>query len=185
VNPAFDILAALSFCHLLNDMMQSLIPAIYPILKQNLQLDFAQIGLITFVLQLTGALLQPVIGFYSDRRPRPYALAMGMGFTLIGMILFSKAGTFGMVLTATSLVGLGSSVFHPESSRMARAASGGRHGFAQSFFQVGGNFGTALAPLLAAFIVLRQGQSSIGWFSLGALVAMALQIGRASCRERV
>jgi len=174
VNPAFEILAALSFCHLLNDMMQSLIPAIYPILKQNFQLDFAQIGLITFVLQLTGALLQPVIGFYSDRHPKPYALAIGMGFTLLGMILLSKAGSFGMVLAATSLVGLGSSVFHPESSRMARAASGGRHGFAQSFFQVGGNFGSALGPLLAAFFVLRHGQASIVWFSLAALVAMAL-----------
>jgi len=176
VNPAFEILAALSFCHLLNDMMQSLIPAIYPILKQNFQLDFAQIGLITFVLQLTGALLQPVIGFYSDRHPKPYALAMGMGFTLLGMILLSRAGSFGMVLTATSLVGLGSSVFHPESSRMARAASGGRHGFAQSFFQVGGNFGSALGPLLAAFVVLRQGQGSIVWFSLAALAAMALLV---------
>jgi FSR family fosmidomycin resistance protein-like MFS transporter len=180
VNPAFEILAALSFCHLLNDMMQSLIPAIYPILKQNFQLDFAQIGLITFVLQLTGALLQPVIGFYADRRPKPYALATGMGFTLVGMILFSRAGTFGMLLVATSLVGLGSSVFHPESSRIARAASGGRHGFAQSFFQVGGNFGSALGPLLAAFIVLRHGQASIAWFSLAALVAMAflVHVGR-------
>src|SRR5689334_14199294 len=153
-------------------MMQSLIPAIYPMLKQNFQLDFAQIGLITFVLQLTGALFQPVIGFYSDRHPKPYALAMGMGFTLFGMILLSRAASFGMVLGATSLVGLGSSVFHPESSRMARAASGGRHGFAQSFFQVGGNFGSALGPLLAAFIVLRHGQSSIAWFSVAALVAM-------------
>jgi len=176
VNPAFEILAALSFCHLLNDLMQSLIPAIYPILKENFQLDFAQIGLITFVLQLTGALLQPVIGFYSDRHPKPYALAMGMGFTLFGMILLSRAGSFGMVLAATSLVGLGSSVFHPESSRMARAASGGRHGFAQSFFQVGGNFGSALGPLLAAFIVLRHGQGSIVWFSLAALAAMALLV---------
>jgi FSR family fosmidomycin resistance protein-like MFS transporter len=173
---AFEILAALSFCHLLNDMMQSLIPAIYPILKQNFQLDFAQVGLITFVLQLTGALLQPIIGLYSDRHPRPYALATGMGFTLLGMILLSRAGSFPMVLAATSLVGLGSSVFHPESSRMARAASGGRHGFAQSFFQVGGNFGSALGPLLAAFIVLRFGQSSIAWFSLAALVAMAFLV---------
>jgi FSR family fosmidomycin resistance protein-like MFS transporter len=173
VNTAFDILATLSFCHLLNDMMQSLIPAIYPILKQNFQLDFTQVGLITFVLQLTGALLQPVIGFYSDRHPKPYALATGMGFTLLGMILLSRAGSFGMVLVATSFVGLGSSVFHPESSRMARAASGGRHGFAQSFFQVGGNFGSALGPLLAAFIVLRRGQGSIAWFSIAALVAMA------------
>jgi FSR family fosmidomycin resistance protein-like MFS transporter len=176
VNTAFEILAALSFCHLLNDMMQSLIPAIYPILKQNFQLNFAQVGLITFVLQVTGALLQPIVGFYSDRHPRPYALATGMGFTLLGMILLSRAGSFPMVLAATSLVGLGSSVFHPESSRMARAASGGRHGFAQSFFQVGGNFGSALGPLLAAFIVLRFGQSSIAWFSLAALVAMAFLV---------
>ena len=172
VDTAFEILTALSFCHLLNDMMQSLIPAIYPILKQNFQLDFTQVGLITFVLQLTGALLQPVVGHYSDRHPKPYALAAGMGFTLLGMLLLSKAGSFTMVLVATSLVGLGSSIFHPESSRMARAASGGRHGFAQSFFQVGGNFGSALGPLLAAFIVLRNGQSSIAWFSIAALVAM-------------
>src|SRR4029434_1311714 len=123
-----------------------------------------------FGLQLTGALLQPVIGFYSDRHPKPYALAMGMGFSLLGMIVLSKASSFGVVLAATSLVGLGSSVFHPESSRMARAASGGRHGFAQSFFQVGGNFGSALGPLLAAFIVLRHGQASIVWFSLAALI---------------
>jgi FSR family fosmidomycin resistance protein-like MFS transporter len=176
MDPSFEILAALSFCHLLNDMMQSLIPAIYPMLKQNFQLDFAQIGLITFVLQLTGALFQPVIGFYSDRHPKPYALATGMGFTLTGMVLLSKAASFGMVLAATSLVGFGSSVFHPESSRMARAASGGRHGFAQSFFQVGGNFGSALGPLLAAFIVLRHGQTSIAWFSVAALVAMGFLV---------
>ena len=173
MDTAFEILATLSFCHLLNDMMQSLIPAIYPILKQNFQLDFTQVGLITFVLQLTGALLQPLVGFYSDRHPKPYALAAGMGFTLLGMLVLSKAGSFGMVLAATSFVGLGSSIFHPESSRMARAASGGRHGFAQSFFQVGGNFGSALGPLLAAFIVLRHGQTSIAWFSVAALVAMA------------
>jgi FSR family fosmidomycin resistance protein-like MFS transporter len=173
VDTAFEILAALSFCHLLNDMMQSLIPAIYPILKENFQLDFTQVGLITFVLQLTGALFQPVVGFYTDKHPKAYALATGMGFSLLGMLLLSRAGSFGMVLVATSFVGLGSSIFHPESSRMARAASGGRHGFAQSFFQVGGNFGSALGPLLAAFIVLRNGQGSIAWFSVAALVAMA------------
>src|SRR5882672_8029487 len=172
MNTAFEILAALSFCHLLNDMMQSLIPAIYPILKENFRLNFTQVGLITLVLQLTGALLQPVIGFYSDRRPRPYALVTGMGFTLAGMILLSRAGSFTMVLAAASLVGLGSSVFHPESSRIARAASGGRHGFAQSFFQVGGNFGSALGPLLAAFIVLPRGQGSVAWFSVAALLGM-------------
>jgi MFS transporter, FSR family, fosmidomycin resistance protein len=173
VNTAFEILAALSFCHLLNDMMQSLIPAIYPILKENLRLDFTQIGLITLVLQMTGALLQPVIGFYADRRPWPYALAAGMGFSLAGMILLSKAGSFALVLAATSLVGLGSSVFHPESSRIARAASGGRHGFAQSLFQVGGNLGSSFGPLLAAFIVLPRGQSSIAWFSIAAVIAIA------------
>src|ERR1051325_8743812 len=173
VDTAFEILAALSFCHLLNDMMQSLIPAIYPILKENFQLDFTQVGLITFVLQLTGALFQPVVGFYTDKQPKAYALATGMGFTLLGMLLLSRTGSFAMVLAATSFVGLGSSIFHPESSRMARAASGGRHGFAQSFFQVGGNFGSALGPLLAAFIVLRNGQGSIAWFSVAALVAMA------------
>ena len=173
MDTAFEILAALSFCHLLNDMMQSLIPAIYPILKENFQLDFTQIGLITFVMQLTGALFQPVVGLYTDKHPKAYALATGMGFTLSGMLLLSRAGSFGMVLAATGLVGVGSSIFHPESSRMARAASGGRHGFAQSFFQVGGNFGQALGPLLAAFIVLRFGQRSIAWFSIAALVSMA------------
>ncbi len=173
MNPAFEILGVLSFCHLLNDMMQSLIPAIYPILKQNFSLNFTQVGLITLVLQLTGALLQPVVGFYSDRRPRPYALATGMGFTLAGMILLSRAGSFPMVLAAASLVGLGSSVFHPESSRIARAASGGRHGFAQSIFQVGGNLGSSLGPLLAAFVVLPRGQSSIAWFSIAAVIGIA------------
>ena len=173
MNTAFDILVALSFCHLLNDMMQSLIAAIYPILKENFGLTFTQVGLITLVLLLTSALLQPVIGFYSDRRPRPYALATGMGFTLAGMLLLSRAGNFPMVLAAAALVGLGSAVFHPESSRIARAASGGRHGFAQSLFQVGGNFGSSLGPLLAAFVVLPRGQSSIAWFSLAALVAIA------------
>ena len=174
MNPAFEILAALSFCHLLNDMMQSLLPAIYPILKDNFRLDFGQIGLITFVLNVTGALLQPVIGFYSDRRPQPYALAVGMGFTLLGMVLLARAGSFAVVLAAAALVGLGSSVFHPESSRIARAASGGRHGFAQSLFQLGGNLGSSLGPLLAAFIVLPRGQGSIGWFSISALIAIAL-----------
>ena len=174
MNPAFEILVALSVCHLLNDMMQSLIPAIYPILKQNFRLDFTQIGLITLVLNVTGALLQPVIGFYSDRRPRPYALATGMGFTLAGMMLLARAGSFRMVLVASSLVGLGSSVFHPESSRIARAASGGRHGFAQSLFQLGGNLGSSIGPLLAAFLVLPRGQSSIAWFSIAAVLAIAL-----------
>ena len=120
MDTAFEILTALSFCHLLNDMMQSLIPSIYPILKQNFQLDFAQVGLITFVLQLTGALFQPVVGFYTDKHPKAYALAGGMAFTLLGMLLLSRAGSFAMVLAATSFVGLGSSIFHPESSRIDR-----------------------------------------------------------------
>ena len=169
---AFGILAALSFCHLLNDMMQSLLPAIYPILKRGFNLDFGQIGLITLTNQLTASLLQPVIGLYTDRRPKPYSLAIGMGFTLTGMLLLSVAGHFSFVLIAAALIGLGSAVFHPESSRIARLASGGRHGFAQSLFQVGGNAGSSLGPLLAAFIVLPRGQSSIGWFSIAALVAI-------------
>jgi FSR family fosmidomycin resistance protein-like MFS transporter len=162
----------LSFCHLLNDLMQSLIAAIYPVLKDSFHLDFSQVGLITLVLQMTGALLQPVVGVWADKRPRPYALAAGMGSTLVGILLLSRANSFALVLVAAGLVGLGSSVFHPESSRIARAASGGRHGFAQSLFQVGGNFGQSLGPLLAAFIVLPRGQGSIAWFSLAALVAM-------------
>lgn len=170
---ALGILSALSFCHLLNDMMQSLLPAIYPILKSSFQLDFGQIGLITLTNQLTASLLQPAVGLYTDKRPKPYSLAIGMGFTLTGMLLLSTAQYFWLILAAAALVGLGSSVFHPESSRIARVASGGRHGFAQSLFQVGGNAGSSLGPLLAAFFVLPRGQSSIGWFSLAALVAIA------------
>jgi len=171
---AFRILAALSFCHLLNDMLQSVIPAVYPILKTTYRLDFGQIGLITLTSQLTASLLQPVVGLYTDHRPLPYSLATGMGFTLGGLLLLSAAPSFPMVLLAVAFVGIGSSVFHPESSRVARMASGGQHGLAQSLFQVGGNAGSALGPLLAAFIVLPMGQPSIAWFSLGALVAMVL-----------
>jgi MFS transporter, FSR family, fosmidomycin resistance protein len=167
------ILAALSFCHLLNDLMQALLPSIYPMLKSSLNLDFGQIGLITLASQLTASLLQPVIGLYTDRRPQPYSLAVGMGFSLCGMLMLSAAGSFQTVLVAAALIGLGSSVFHPESSRIARLASGGRHGFAQSLFQVGGNAGSAVGPLLAAFIVVPRGQASIAWFSLLALVALA------------
>src|ERR1041385_5914146 len=151
VSTAFGILTMLSFCHLLNDLMQSLLPAIYPILKTGFRLDFGQIGLITLTNQMTASLLQPVIGLYTDRHPKPYSLAIGMGFTLAGMLLLSAATHFYAVLSAAALVGLGSSVFHPESSRIARLASGGRHGFAQSLFQVGGNAGSSLGPLLAAF----------------------------------
>ena len=153
-------------------MMQSLLPAIYPILKNTFRLDYGQIGLITLTNQMTASLLQPVIGLYTDRHPKPYSLAIGMTFTLTGMVLLSTAAHFYTVLSAAALVGLGSSVFHPESSRIARLASGGRHGFAQSLFQVGGNAGSSLGPLLAAFIVLPRGQGSIAWFSLAALLAI-------------
>ena len=170
----FPILAAISFCHFLNDMMQSLIPAIYPLLKVSYRLDFGQIGLITLTSQLTASLLQPVIGFYTDRRPQPYSLAAGMGFTLTGLVLLAAAPSFAAILFAVGLVGIGSAIFHPESSRVARMASGGQHGLAQSLFQVGGNAGSAMGPLLAAFIVLPNGQRSIGWFSAAAVLAMAV-----------
>jgi MFS transporter, FSR family, fosmidomycin resistance protein len=177
---AYAILASISVCHLLNDMMQSLLPAIYPILKSSFGLDFAQIGLIALANQLTASLLQPLVGLYTDRRPRPYSLVAGMGFTLTGLMLLAMSDTFLLLLLAAALVGVGSSVFHPESSRVARLASGGQHGFAQSFFQTGGNLGSSIGPLLAAFIVLPRGQGSIAWFSLAALVAMAIlwQVGR-------
>ena len=171
---AFAVLAAISFCHLLNDMMQSLLPALYPMLKDSLSLNFGQIGLITLTFQLTASLLQQLVGTFTDRRPLPYSLAVGMGFTLVGLLLLSVAATFPILLLAAALVGMGSSVFHPESSRVARLASGGRHGFAQSLFQVGGNVGSATGPLLAAFIVLPHGQSSVAWFSLTALLAIVL-----------
>jgi FSR family fosmidomycin resistance protein-like MFS transporter len=168
----FSILAAISFCHLLNDMMQSLLPALYPMLKGSYALSFGQIGLLTFTFQLTASLLQPIVGVFTDRSPRPYSLAIGMGFTLVGLVLLAFAGNYGLLLLAAALIGTGSSVFHPESSRVARMASGGRHGLAQSVFQVGGNVGSAVGPLLAAFIVLPRGQSSIAWFSCTALLGM-------------
>jgi FSR family fosmidomycin resistance protein-like MFS transporter len=178
-NTAFAIIAALSFCHLLNDMMQSLIAAIYPMLKADYGLDFGQIGLLTFTFQVTASLLQPLIGTYTDKRPQPYSLSLGMGFTLVGLILLGAAQHYWLLIIASAMVGMGSSVFHPESSRVARMASGGRLGLAQSLFQVGGNCGSALGPLLAAFIVLPRGQSSVAWFSLAALVAMIIlwQVG--------
>ena len=177
---ALGILGALSVCHLLNDMMQSLLPAIYPILKNSFRLDFVQVGLITLTTQTTASLLQPVVGLYTDKRPKPFSLATGMTFTLAGMLMLATATRFPMVLVAAGFIGIGSSVFHPESSRIARLASGGRHGFAQSVFQVGGNIGTSLGPLLAAFVVLPHGQSSVGWFSLAALTGIVLlfQVGR-------
>jgi FSR family fosmidomycin resistance protein-like MFS transporter len=176
----FAVLAALSFSHFLNDMIQSLVPAIYPILKTSFQLSFAQVGFITLTFQLTASLLQPLVGLYTDRRPKPYSLAIGMGFTLCGLLLLSQADRYVLLLVAAALVGVGSSVFHPESSRMARLASGGRHGLAQSVFQVGGNIGSSSGPLLAAFIVVPHGQSSIAWFSLAALLAIAVlwNVGR-------
>jgi FSR family fosmidomycin resistance protein-like MFS transporter len=171
---SFRILAAISFCHLLNDMMQSVIPAVYPILKSAYHLDFGQIGLITLTSQMTASLLQPIVGVYTDRRPTPYSLATGMTFTLIGLLLLASAPNFGMILFGVGMVGIGSAVFHPESSRVARMASGGQHGLAQSLFQVGGNAGSAMGPLLAAFIVLPAGQHSIAWFSAAALTAIFL-----------
>src|SRR5712671_3951566 len=169
---AFTVLAAISFCHLLNDMMQSLLPALYPMLKTSYALSFGEIGILTFTFQVTASLLQPIIGSYTDRSPRPYSLAAGMGFTLVGLLLLAFAGNYGLLLLAAALIGTGSSVFHPESSRVARMASGGQHGLAQSVFQVGGNVGSAAGPLLAAFIVLPHGQSSVAWFSATALLGM-------------
>ena len=173
-NTVFAVLVAISFSHMLNDTIQSLIPAIYPILKKSFQLSFTQVGLITLTFQLTASLLQPFVGLYTDHRPKPYSLAIGMGLTLFGLLLLSISSNFPMILCSAGLVGMGSSIFHPEASRLARMASGGRHGFAQSIFQVGGNAGTSLGPLLAALIIVPRGQSSIGWFSLVALVAIIL-----------
>jgi len=171
---AVAVLAAISVCHMLNDVIQSLIMAIYPMLKENLALNFHQIGLITFTFQFTASVLQPVVGYFTDRYPTPYSLVIGMGSSLVGLILIAFATSYLFVLAAAALIGMGSSVFHPESSRVARLASGGHHGLAQSVFQVGGNFGTALGPLFAAFIVLPYGQRTIIWFSLVALIGMVL-----------
>ena len=168
----YSVLGAISFSHLLNDMIQSLILAIYPMFKDNFSLSFGQIGLITLTYQITASLLQPLVGIYTDRHPKPYSLPVGMGFTLAGLLLMSVAPSFPMLLVAAALVGCGSSVFHPESSRVARMASGGQHGLAQSVFQVGGNLGSACGPLLAAFVVLPYGQSSVAWFSVVALLGM-------------
>jgi MFS transporter, FSR family, fosmidomycin resistance protein len=171
---AIAVLAAISICHLLNDVIQSLIVALYPMIKNSLSLDFHQIGLITFTFTFTASLLQPLVGFVTDRYPTPYSLVAGMGCSLLGLVVAAFASTYGFVLVAVGLIGMGSSVFHPESSRVARLASGGQHGLAQSVFQVGGNFGTALGPLFAAFVVLPFGQRSIAWFSIVALVAMVM-----------
>lgn len=171
---SYPVIAAISFSHLLNDMMQSVLLAIYPMLKLGLNLSFAQIGLITLAYQLTASLLQPLIGLYTDRRPMPYSLPVGMGFTLLGLLSLSQAGSFGTVLISAMLIGMGSSVFHPESSRVARMAAGSQPGLAQSLFQIGGNLGSAIGPLLAALIIVPQGQGSAAWFSLLALVGVVV-----------
>jgi MFS transporter, FSR family, fosmidomycin resistance protein len=171
---AFSIILALSFSHLLNDMMQSLIPALYPMIKSQYGLSFVQIGLMTTAMQVTSSMLQPVVGLAADRRPQPYSLSVGMGATFIGVLMLAKAGTYPTLLLGSALVGIGSAVFHPEASRVARMASGGRHGLAQSLFQVGGNVGSASGPILAAFIVIPRGQGSVAWFSSAALLAMTV-----------
>lgn len=178
--PAFGVLGAISFTHLLNDMIQSLILALYPLLKAGFDLSFLQIGLITLTYQLTASLLQPMVGLVADRRALPYSLPVGMGFTLCGLLLLATAPSYPLLLLAASLVGTGSAIFHPESARVARMAAGGRFGMAQSIFQIGGNAGTSLGPLLAAWIVLPHGRISVSWFALAALLAIVvlLQVGR-------
>jgi len=171
---AVAVLAGISVSHLLNDTVQSLIPAIYPMLKAAFALSFAQVGLMTLTQQLTASVLQPLVGLYTDRRPMPYSLVVGMAFSLVGLLLLARAPTFAAILFAALLMGIGSAVFHPESSRVARMASGGRHGLAQSVFQVGGNIGSSFGPLLGAFLVLPRGQSSIAWCALLALLGMAV-----------
>ncbi len=172
LGPTYAVIFAISVSHFLNDLMQSLIPSLYPILKSNYALDFGQIGMITLAFQFTSSLLQPLVGIYTDRQPRPYSLAIGMGVTLAGLLLLSVASNYPLILLAAALVGTGSAIFHPESARIARLASGGRFGFAQSVFQVGGNFGTALGPLLAALIVVPLGQHSVAGFSIVAALAI-------------
>lgn len=180
----FPILFAISFSHLLNDTLQSLIPAIYPIVKSSFSLSFSQIGLITLTFQLAASLLQPFVGIYTDRKPQPYSLAIGMGFTLLGLVILSRAPSFEMLIISVGFVGVGSSIFHPEASRMAHMASGGRRGFAQSVFQVGGNAGSSIGPLLAALIIVPYGQSNIIWFSVLALLAIFILINVGSWYKR-
>jgi MFS transporter, FSR family, fosmidomycin resistance protein len=173
-NSTLGILFALSFCHLLNDSIQALMPAIYPLLKDSFSLSFTQIGLITLTFQMVGSVFQPIIGFYTDRYPKPYSLVLGMGITLAGLIALALAPAYGAVLVAAAMIGMGSAIFHPESSRMARLASGGRHGFAQSLFQVGGNAGSSLGPLLAAWIIAPYGRHYILWFTVIAFAGMII-----------
>ena len=175
-NTAFSVLLAVSFMHLSNDTLQSLIPAVYPLLKDSLTLNFSQIGYITLVFQLASSIFQPVIGWYTDKKPQPYSLPIGMAFSMIGVIMLSLAHSFTMVLIAVAFTGIGSSVFHPEGSRLAHMASGGKRGLAQSIFQVGGNFGSSLGPLLAALLIAPYGQSNIIWFAILAFVAILLML---------
>lgn len=172
--PVFMILAMISTGHLLNDLMQSVVPAVYPILKDKFNLDYADVGLLTFTWQLTASILQPLVGMYTDKHPQPFSLAVGMACTLAGLLVMAFATSFAMLLVGVSAIGVGSSIFHPESSRVARMASGGRYGLAQSLFQVGGNFGTAIGPLMALLLVVPYGQHAIGWFALFALTGMLI-----------
>lgn len=173
---AYTILFGISFSHMLNDMIQSLIPSIYPMLKDSFSLSFAQIGLIQLTFQMTASILQPFVGSYTDRKPQPYSLAIGMGFTLVGLVFISYANSFAAILGSVALIGTGSSIFHPESSKIAYLASGGKRGLAQSIFQVGGNTGTAIGPLLAALIIVRFGRSHAVYFGVFALIAMIILI---------
>jgi FSR family fosmidomycin resistance protein-like MFS transporter len=174
---AFPVLAAVSFCHMLNDLVQALLPAIYPILRSGFDLSFAQVGLLTLIYQLTASILQPAIGFYTDKRPQPYALPFAMVASMVGLLTLAFATSFTGLLVGASFLGLGSSIFHPESSRIARLASGGAHGLAQSLFQVGGNFGSALGPLMAAYFVLPRGQNGLAWFALATLAGIVIMSG--------
>jgi FSR family fosmidomycin resistance protein-like MFS transporter len=186
-NTTFIVIFAVSFCHMLNDVLQSLLSAIYPMLKDDFGLDFWQIGLLTFTFQVTASLLQPAIGLFIDKRPMPHSLPVGMGSSLIGLLLLAFAQSYPLLLAGAAFIGIGSAIFHPEASRVARMASGGRFGMAQSFFQVGGNFGQAVGPLLAAFIIVPRGQTSVAWFAVAALLGMVIlqQVGRWYERQRV
>lgn len=171
------VLGAVSVCHLLNDMMQALLPAVYPILRGGFDLSFAQVGMLTLVYQITASILQPLIGFYTDKRPQPYSLPFAMLASMAGLLTLAFAPSYDVLLGGAAMLGLGSSIFHPESSRIARLSSGGAHGLAQSVFQVGGNFGSALGPLLAAYVVLPRGQSGLAWFAIAALGGMVIMTG--------
>src|ERR1700744_3118251 len=176
-SPAYRVLGTASLCHMLNDMLQSLFIAAYPILKGNFHLSFGQIGALTLTFQTTPSLLQPLVGLYTDSRPKPYSLPIGMALSMSGLLVLAFAQHYAMLLAGGALLGIGSSIFHPESSRLARLASGGAHGMAQSVFQVGGNFGSSLGPLLIAFFVLPRGQESLAWFALAAIFAIVLLTG--------